>query len=148
VVQLLEAGKLQLARRFVERPVWLDEGLACYLSCARMELGEVRFPSDQLERFSRLRKLVRRNYEWRPYAELLGQDHEAFYGDSARNYAQSLALVLYLIEGGDQARELWGRLVERLGAGGRRAECAAMLLESMPELDQRVREHLRSLELR
>jgi tetratricopeptide (TPR) repeat protein len=142
-----EAVHNYLTRRFANTPSWMHEGLACYVEHAEMIDGRFGIRSEPRKWLWRLIPLAKDDAEWMPYSDLLTADSMSD-GGAMQRYAQSLALVEYLLNTSEENITLWGAVVEALQEGGGTQAAADVLMGAVPDLDDRVRERVRSLGLR
>ncbi len=122
-------------------PTWFDEGMAEYFENVVRERGAVLEGAPQEHHVARL---TGPSPVWIPYEQLLALPHERFYADSAQHYAQSWALVHWLLSGGLAEQRVFQKLLDDLKAGVDPDEIHARLL-SVGDLDGKVRAHLTRL---
>jgi tetratricopeptide (TPR) repeat protein len=95
-------------------PVWMNEGTAEYFETAALSGGRVEHGAPVA---SHVLRLTGKQVEWATIDELIHMGRAEFYGDSARNYAQSWALVHYLLQGDRTERQIYTDYFEALLAG-------------------------------
>lgn len=125
--------------RLASPPPWLDEGLAEYFEVVERARGTVVEGALQEHHVA---LLAAPGYEWLPYERLLARSHAEFYADAARSYAQSWALIHWLLRSGLAEERVFQSLLDELARGGGADSARARLL-AVPDLDTRVRLHLR-----
>ncbi len=122
-------------------PRWLDEGLAEYFESVANVRGAL---VDGALHVDHLRFLGDSSTPWLPLADLFALPPDAFYADVRRNYAESWAVVHWLLRAGLAEQRLFQRLLDDLGEGVSPDEVHARLL-SAGDLDGRVRAHMDAL---
>ena len=92
-----------------DTPIWLNEGLAEYYEVGERSAG--RFRGGPIHRLH-VRVLLERGLV--PLATFLALDVARFRADSQRHYAQSWAIVRFLLQGRTQHRQIFRSLFEQL----------------------------------
>jgi hypothetical protein len=133
-----------LDRMLPETPVWLNEGTAEYFETAVLAGGRVEHGTPVR---SHIMLLTAKQTEWVPLDELIHMGRAEFYKQSSRNYAQSWALVHYLLQGGRDERKLYQDYFEALlaGSSAREAGEAAFGAVDTRALLGKLKEHVKPL---
>jgi hypothetical protein len=130
-----------LDRRAGGAPIWLNEGMAEYLSHSRFERGRWAHGARVEDHLAVLRRPA---FQWTPLEDLLRLEPETFYEEGERYYAESWHWVHFLENSGIQNGRRIRALVEALaaGAGERSALETVFPASELPELDRARRAHL------
>ncbi|MCB9897139.1 MAG: DUF1570 domain-containing protein [Planctomycetes bacterium] len=133
-----------LHRALPVTPPWFDEGLGEYVETARLVRGTME-PGDPLPAHVAL--LTDRDTKWTPLPELVRMSQPAFMTEAGLHYAESWALVHWMLHGGSEARASFDAYKDALARGLDRLSAADEAFgPGGPEgLEAKVRAHLQSL---
>ena len=127
-------------------PIWFNEGMAEYFETATIRRGRMT-PGDPVT--GNLVTLARRDLEWVPLAELVVMPPRDFQqGDVGLHYAESWAVVHYLLHSDRKSRQVLLSYFDALLAGASAAEAAEHLFSDVDaaELLKRVQAHIAELQ--
>ncbi len=123
-------------------PVWFNEGLAVYFEELQPGRGTL---IDGLPHATYMSVLMEAGREWIPMDQLWTADSTRFYAQSKQHYAQSWAMIHYLLKAGEEEERLFQQMLDRLIA---RQPIDDLLrsLGTAEEIEELLYEHLTSLQ--
>lgn len=134
-----------LDRRADDVPTWFNEGTAEYFETASLQRGRMT-PGEPV--LGNLTFLVRPETEWLPLDELLRADGRTFYARPTLHYAQSWALVHYLLHSGRVEKRMYDDFLAALvgGATGQQATEQVFGGVDLAALLRKLKQHVKALE--
>jgi tetratricopeptide (TPR) repeat protein len=142
-----EAVHQYLDLRGADVPIWLNEGLAEYLSYLE-PLPRSRRVAEGGVRGAHVRALRARPERLLPLERFFRLQGDLFYRDTAVTYPQAWAFTHFLLHGGEEGRKLYDRLVGAALDGARADAIVESLLreEGITALDAKFRAYVAALE--
>lgn len=133
-----------LDRMAGETPTWFNEGTAEYIETARLERGKMT-PGAPL--MNSVYYLADPKTRWADMSELVTMSRSEFYGDTALHYAQSWALIHYLLHSDRDNSQRYEAYLEAVLDGADRFEAAERAFGdvSWSRLTRAVRDHIKEL---
>ena len=123
-------------------PAWFNEGMAEYFESAQSLRGR---PTAEVGHQEHIALLLAPQYSWLPYEQLFGLPTAEFYLQSAPKYAQSWALIHWLLNSDLANARLFENAFSDLSQGTDATEISRRLL-ALGNLEAQVRAHLQAIE--